>query len=91
MVLLLQDIGYAVMIDAGSSGSRVHVYNYNPPAAAGMYASVRLPEARMKVSPGLSSFAAAHGRGAGDSLVPLLEFAKQQVRFNGQDHCPQDH
>jgi hypothetical protein len=77
----LQDLHaplYVVMIDAGSSGSRVHVYSYRPPARPGKYAPVTLPEAQMRISPGLSAYAMEHDT-AGASLEPLLEFARRSV------------
>ena len=73
-----QDLAYAVVIDAGSSGSRVHVFVYDPPSSPGKYASVRLPEPRLSIQPGLSAYA-AETSGAGESLTPLLDFAKIQV------------
>ncbi|XP_062191893.1 probable apyrase 6 isoform X2 [Phragmites australis] len=70
---------YGVVIDAGSTGSRVHVIAYR--AAAGRDALPRLDWARtdsLKATPGLSSFA-ADPRGAGLSLAPLVEFARRRV------------
>ncbi|KAG1671772.1 hypothetical protein FOA52_000149 [Chlamydomonas sp. UWO 241] len=69
-----QEPRWAVYIDGGSSGSRVHVFQYGTPTRPHTYASVTLPEASTAVEPGLSAFAHAP-HGAGDSLRPLLEFA----------------
>ena len=66
------------MIDAGSSGTRVHVYTYEAPVDGSSYATVLLPERKLKVQPGLSSYA-AHPDASGASLEPLILFAKQQV------------
>lgn len=60
-------VQYAIMIDAGSTGSRVHVYKFN-------YCSDS-PELEDEVfemlRPGLSSFA-GNPKGAADSLRPLM-------------------
>ncbi|PUZ51611.1 hypothetical protein GQ55_6G202300 [Panicum hallii var. hallii] len=70
---------YGVIIDAGSTGSRVHVIVYR--AGPGRGAPPQLDWARtasLKANPGLSSFA-ANPRGAGLSLAPLVEFARRRV------------
>ncbi|KAG1671138.1 hypothetical protein FOA52_005392 [Chlamydomonas sp. UWO 241] len=73
------EIHWAVMIDAGSSGSRVHVFSYDPPAAPHKYAAVRLPDAQLRLSPGLSSFEETRSGDAAASLEPLIAFAKENV------------
>ncbi|CAO1632997.1 unnamed protein product [Sympodiomycopsis kandeliae] len=60
-------VQYAIMIDAGSTGSRVHVYKFNyckdsPELEDEVFEMLR---------PGLSSFA-GNPKGAADSLRPLL-------------------
>jgi hypothetical protein len=45
-----------------------------PAKAPSTYAAIHLPEAKLKVEPGLSSYAADPAAGA-SSLVELLEFA----------------
>ncbi|WVZ92776.1 hypothetical protein U9M48_038816 [Paspalum notatum var. saurae] len=67
---------YGVIIDAGSTGSRVHVIAYR--AAAGLPRLDWSRTASMKATPGLSSFA-ADPSGAGLSLAPLVEFARRRV------------
>uniref|UniRef100_A0A804LWC0 Apyrase 6 n=1 Tax=Zea mays TaxID=4577 RepID=A0A804LWC0_MAIZE len=67
---------YGVIIDAGSTGSRVHVLAYRSTAGLPQLDWARM--ASMKATPGLSSFA-ADPRGAGLSLAPLLEFARRRV------------
>jgi hypothetical protein len=52
---------YALVIDAGSSGSRIHVYKYSwdPNADPNRaFPNIELPDNKFKITPGLSSFAA---------------------------------
>ena len=67
---------YVVVIDAGSQGSRVHVYTLDVPAI-GM-PSVRGEARVLRVKPGLSAFA-DDPIAAGASLEPLLEHAASFV------------
>lgn len=70
---------YGIVIDGGSTGSRVHVIAYR--IGAGRDALPRIDWSRtasLKATPGLSSFA-ADPSGAGRSLAPLVEFAKRHV------------
>ncbi|KAK3123507.1 hypothetical protein QOZ80_8AG0631980 [Eleusine coracana subsp. coracana] len=70
---------YGVIIDGGSTGSRVHVIAYR--SGAGRDTLPRIDWARtasLKATPGLSSFA-VDPSGAGRSLAPLVEFAKRHV------------
>ncbi|KAG2496782.1 hypothetical protein HYH03_005190 [Edaphochlamys debaryana] len=70
---------YAVLIDAGSSGTRVHVYRYRDAVRPGVsYPAVHLPGAIMRVHPGLSEYAPA-GEGVEESLSALIKFALEQV------------
>jgi hypothetical protein len=66
-----------IVIDAGSSGCRVHVYRLSTPAGQAL-PTVELPDKKLKKSPGLSTFASNPGD-AGASLAGLLEFAEQHV------------
>jgi Golgi nucleoside diphosphatase len=73
---------YAVVIDAGSTGSRVHVFKFFTQANF-PYASVELPNQVQRTSPGLSSYA-FDPKSAASSLQLLLKFAKEQVgRWRG--------
>lgn len=67
---------YGIIIDAGSTGTRVHVIAYR--AAAGLPRLDWSRTSSMKATPGLSSFA-ADPSGAGLSLAPLVEFARHRV------------
>eukprot|EP00951_Prasinocladus_malaysianus_P032041 scaffold309982_cov38-Prasinocladus_malaysianus.AAC.1 len=66
-------VQYEIVIDAGSSGSRVHVFRYSF-APGSVMPELQFPDDALKITPGLSSFASRPGD-AGDSIVPLVEFA----------------
>lgn len=74
---------YVIMIDAGSSGSRVHVYSFDtcvsPPRV--------LNEEFKMLQPGLSSFD-TDTKGAAASLDPLLEVALKSVPKDKQSCTP---
>lgn len=61
------DNHYSIIIDAGSTGSRVHLFEYNTDQSVPKIEDIL----SVKVSPGLSSFAQEPGK-AGESLKPLL-------------------
>ncbi|KAF6262519.1 nucleoside phosphatase family-domain-containing protein [Scenedesmus sp. NREL 46B-D3] len=77
---------HLVVLDAGSTGTRVHVFSYAVDPRSS-YAQLQLPEPKLKVEPGLSSYA-ADAAGAGASLQPLLEFARQHVPVQQQAQTP---
>ncbi|KAG1664187.1 hypothetical protein FOA52_011365 [Chlamydomonas sp. UWO 241] len=68
---------YAVYIDAGSSGTRVHVFAYTS-VPWPHYLVLQLPEPSMRTEPGLSSYGHSPWE-AGRSLLPLLEYAHDKV------------
>ncbi len=68
---------YVVMIDAGSSGSRVHVYKYTYREGS-VLPEFELPSKTLKLTPGLSSFD-KDPAAAGSSLTGLLEFAQSHI------------
>ena len=62
----------------GSRGSGSYGGSYGDGYNGG-YARVQLPGSEMRIGPGLSAYAPS-GSSAGQSLKPLLEYARQQVR-----------
>ncbi|ULT91062.1 hypothetical protein L3Y34_008981 [Caenorhabditis briggsae] len=71
---------FTIVIDAGSTGTRLHLYKFihDPATAAhGMPFKVE-KEIFQEVKPGLSSFAKSP-IGAADSLEPLLQRARKEV------------
>ncbi|MEW5317300.1 MAG: hypothetical protein WDW38_008611 [Sanguina aurantia] len=68
MTAPLHDPRYAIYIDAGSSGTRLHVFQYQH-AAWPAYIQLQLPEPTLAVEPGLSSYA-SNPTEAGNSLAP---------------------
>jgi len=62
---------YIIVIDAGSTGSRAHIFRNSSSGAI-------VVEPDFKTSPGLSSYASSPER-AGRSLDPLLEFAEGNI------------
>ena len=65
---------YGIMFDAGSTGSRIHVFEFNFENQ-----DIKLlREVFEQIKPGLSSYA-ANPEEAGKSLVPLLDIAMKEV------------
>lgn len=69
---------FSVIIDAGSTGSRVHIYRYKV-SRSGL-ATVQQPFRSHKVTPGLSDYA-EQPHSVGESLGPLLQYAYGLVSF----------
>lgn len=67
-------VQYALMIDAGSTGSRIHIYKFNNCGKSPAYEY----EVFKQIQPGLSSFA-GNPQDAAASLDPLLEEAVNVV------------
>lgn len=68
---------YAIVIDGGSTGTRMHVFSYGSgDGAAFDFGQDGL--ASLRVNPGLSAYAEDPGE-AGASLAELVEFARRKV------------
>jgi hypothetical protein len=86
------ELQQVLVIDAGSSGSRIHIFNLFP-AAQGSHIptidqSVRKTQT-LKVRPGLSKFALTGDLdGAADSVQKLLTFADQFVKPENRFKTP---
>ncbi|XP_074602949.1 ectonucleoside triphosphate diphosphohydrolase 7-like isoform X3 [Brevipalpus obovatus] len=85
---------YAVMIDAGSSGSRVHLYTWPPYSEenrglikARMLKDYKGQDLQKQITPGLSSFA-NHPEDAFDYIYPLIEFANRNIPQNKHKETP---
>lgn len=77
------DYEYVIMIDAGSTGSRVHVYSFDTSVAP----PVLINEEFKMLKPGLSSFD-TDTKGAAASLDPLLEVALETIPKDKQNCSP---
>lgn len=69
---------YGIVIDGGSTGTRIHVFGYGVEDRNPVFDFGRDGLASMKVNPGLSSYA-MDPEAAGGSLAELLEFGKGRV------------
>lgn len=69
------DLKYAIVFDAGSTGSRVHAYTFRTTDGSGMEL---LDDGFYHIKPGLSAFS-DNPEGAAKSLLPLLDNANKHV------------
>ena len=78
---------YACVIDAGSSGSRVHVYRYGKLGSLGGALYVLPNHQSYKEKPGLSSFA-DHPADAASSMIKLVDFMKANIPESQWGYTP---
>lgn len=82
---------HAILIDAGSSGSRVHVYEFSGPLNPGELPQVKPASVHdawtMKIEPGVSSFG-DHPQDLAEYLLPLLQFALDTVKTEAASETP---
>lgn len=69
---------YGIVIDGGSTGTRMHVFEYKVEGRISVSDFSDGGGASMKVNPGLSAFS-DEPEAAGDSLVKLLELGKGRI------------
>ncbi|XP_052200135.1 probable apyrase 6 [Diospyros lotus] len=69
---------YGIVIDGGSTGTRIHVFEYEVRGGAPKFDFREKGLASLRVNPGLSAYA-EDPDGAGGSLKELVEFAKKRV------------
>jgi hypothetical protein len=73
---------YIIMIDAGSSGSRIHIHKYTWDRSTNINALPDIqPSIQKKLKPGLSSYA-RNPAGAREGIKALLDFAKSEKGGN---------
>ncbi|EDQ93156.1 uncharacterized protein MONBRDRAFT_2652, partial [Monosiga brevicollis MX1] len=77
---------YGIMIDAGSTGSRIHVYHFKSLDAENDAMELQ-SEVFQSIKPGLSSYADDPRAGA-ESLMPLLDIAMSTVPENKRAITP---
>ncbi len=78
---------YILMVDAGSTGSRLYVYKTDPAAARKNHIPAITLIDKLKVKPGLSEWASQPKEGA-VKLNQLLDFAKKIVPADQQKQTP---
>ncbi|CAH8252279.1 unnamed protein product [Arabidopsis lyrata] len=69
---------YSIIIDGGSSGTRVHVFGYRIQSGEPVFDFGEESYGSLKLSPGLSAYA-ENPEGVSESVTELVEFAKRRV------------
>ena len=69
---------YGIVFDAGSSGTRIHVYTWKTGGGGAKDSFDLVSDELLKIKPGLSSYK-ERPSDAGASLAPLIEFAKGKI------------
>ena len=69
---------YGIVFDAGSSGTRIHVYTWRTGGGGPKDAFDLVSDELLKIKPGLSAFKEKTSE-AGASLAPLIAHAKKKV------------
>eukprot|EP00892_Ulva_mutabilis_P007420 jgi/Ulvmu1/504/UM001_0512.1 len=78
---------HIIVLDAGSTGSRIHIFSYLPAADIDRYPQLSLSSSFDKVEPGLSSFE-DNPTAAGPHLRPLLDLATSKVQDDARAQTP---
>ncbi|XP_029643143.1 ectonucleoside triphosphate diphosphohydrolase 5 isoform X2 [Octopus sinensis] len=76
-------VTYGIMFDAGSTGSRIHVFSFSSDNGKKMKL---IQDIFNEIKPGLSAYA-SDPKQAADSLLPLLNLAKSEVPEVFQSSC----
>ena len=71
-------LNYGLVFDAGSSGTRIHVYTWRTGGGGSKDAFDLVSDDILKIKPGLSAYKDSPGD-AGASLRPLLEYARTKI------------
>ncbi|XP_010554315.1 PREDICTED: probable apyrase 6 isoform X2 [Tarenaya hassleriana] len=74
----ISSLRYSVVIDGGSTGTRIHVFGYRIESGKPVFDFRGHNYASLKVNPGLSAYA-DDPNGAAVSLSELVEFAKRRI------------
>ena len=89
---------YGIVIDAGSSGSRIYIYSWLDPSVSSSSptrdSTIKIEKAdatgsnfELKEEPGISSLS-SNPRGVGSHLEPLLAFASKSIPIAKQSTTP---